>query len=554
MKKSKIFVIFIILLVIFSVAFFVYKNIKAKENAGKNYRTVKVKKADLEITILATGVIKALTQIDIKSEIGGKVISLPFKEGQVVSKGNIIAIIDDKQQKEQFTQSDEDFKTNFAQLEQNQIALDLQKAQTDLSISTQQKELQQAELDYEHHFNELQEQKQLNQTLIAEAKAKVETAKRQLEKSLAGSRKQEIEQKLETVNQYKATMDNNEKEYERQKELYKNYFVAKKDVDTAEQNFLVAQAQYNAAKADYDMTLEGTRNEDIYITESQLKEAKKSLDNQLAQAEQSVATKERQLETDLNAIKKARIALQQEIANGLNINMKEQQVIASQSTLNKSSASRSASLDQLSKTKILSPVDGIIINRAVAIGDVVASQTMSSAAGTTLMTIADLGEIYAEANIDESDLGKIWEKLPVTIKAAAYPKLKIDGIITYVAPQAVQVQQIPTFKIKIKILLDKIKDKDLPRGRSRNKLLFPGMSVDADIHVDQKSDVLQIPIETIWQKDGKDYVTVVTEKKELKDVEVTVGMRNNIMAEIINGLKEGEDIKIPEQKTPQDGK
>jgi HlyD family secretion protein len=166
------------------------------------------------------------------------------------------------------------------------------------------------------------------------------------------------------------------------------------------------------------------------------------------------------------------------------------------------------------------------------------------------MTIADLGEIYAEANIDESDLGKISENLPVTIKAAAYPKLKIDGIITYVAPQAVQVQQIPTFKIKIKILLAQINEKDLPKGRKRNKLLFPGMSVDADIHVDRKRNVLQVPIETIWQKDGKDYVTIVTDKKELKDIEVTTGMKNNIMAEITNGVKEGEDIKIPEKKTP----
>ena len=165
------------------------------------------------------------------------------------------------------------------------------------------------------------------------------------------------------------------------------------------------------------------------------------------------------------------------------------------------------------------------------------------------MTIADLAEIYAETNIDESDIGKIKIGLPVTLVAAAYQGFKIPGVITHITPQASQVEQIPTFKIRIKILSDEIKEKDLPPGKKRYELLYPGMSVDADIFVAKKDAALQLPREAVVEKKGKKYVTLIKEKNKFEDVEVTTGLKNNVMYEILKGVKEGDEIKLPEIKS-----
>jgi len=548
MKKSKIFIIVIILIIICSAGFYIYKTKKEKSEKKKNYQTVKVIKDSMEVIITATGVVKAIVQIDVKSEIGGKVIKLPHEEGETVAEGDVLAIIDDKQLKQSSLQTDADYRNNLSKLKQAETSVEFERKNSDLTIAGKKEQLRRAELVYKNAIEELREQKEITESAIDQATSSLEVAKKQLKKTLAGSRKQEIAGKLEQVEQAKVTMDNAGKDYERQKELYKNEFVAQKTVDDAEKAYLLAKSQYEAAQVAYDMAIEGNRPEDIDISRAQVEQAEKNLNYQITKGKQDIATKERALDIAKTDLDGAKINLNQAIAQSLQVNMKENDLASTGALLDKSKASKDQSIDQLSKTKILSPVNALIISRAVEVGDVVASQTMSSAAGTTLMTIADLGEIYAETTIDESDIGKIKLNLPVTIMAAAYQDLKIPGYITHITPQASQVEQIPTFKIRIKILLDKIKERDLPAGKKRYELLYPGMSVDADIYVAKKDSVLQIPLEAVWEKKGKKYVTLLKAPNSFEDVEITTGLKNNVMVEIVKGLKEGDEIKLPEIK------
>lgn len=547
MSKTKIFVVVIILIIVFSIALFVYRNLENKKKLI-TYTSVKVTKDELEVLINATGSVKASSQIDIKSEIGGKVVELPVEEGDTVSKGDTIAVIDDTQLKEEYTQAEADYTYYLAQLDQAQTTTDLQSALTDTSIAAKEKELDRAEMQYKQAIDELEEQKDLSQGDIESGKASLLISQKQLDQALAGNRQQDIAEGLEQVNQAQVTMENAKKELDRQKELYKKDYVALQGVDDAEKAYLLAESQYKAAKENYDLLLEGSRKEDIAIYEAQVEEAKKNLDYKKLNAKQTIASMERDVELAYNDLLQAQIALREAINNSLQVNINQDQVLSTRAQLDKADASRKQAQDELFKTKIVSPIDGIIIDRSVDIGDVVASQTMSSAVGTTLMTIADLNELYAEGDIDEADIGKITKDMAVNINASAYPNLKIPGDIKFIASQAVLVQQIPTFRIKIKILLDKIPDKDLPPGKTRYELLYPGMSVDADIIVTEKKDVLQLPLEAVWEKDGKSYVTLVTGINSFKDVEINVGIRNDIAVEITGGLKEGQEVKIPEVK------
>jgi RND family efflux transporter MFP subunit len=434
----------------------------------------------------------------------------------------------------------------MAQLEKAELDRNYQASYSSISIETKQIALEKAKLTYNQSVEQLKEAKKLGEAQINQYKAALEQQQKNLDKTLAGSRKQEIAQKLATMQSKEADMSYKQTQFERQKTLYEKYYVARKDVDSAENDYLQAKAAWETAKQDYNMAVEGSRAEDIAVSRAQLEKAKEDLYAQIEQVNNNIADKERAVETSLKDLKTAQAGVQQEIVNSMQTDIKNATVKDSMANLIKSEAQRKQDYDQLSKTQISSPVDGIIIDRPINVGDVVASQTTSTAGGTTLMTIADLGEIYAEANIDESDIGRIRKDQTVTIKVAAYKEINIEGIIFDLAPQAVQVQQIPTFNTKIKVLLDKISEKELPHGKTRYELLYPGMSVDADIFVDTRKDVLQVPVQAVWKKDAKNYVTLVSDKKTLKDVEVTTGISDDVMIEILTGVSEGDEIKLPD--------
>ncbi|MEQ8187454.1 MAG: efflux RND transporter periplasmic adaptor subunit [Candidatus Eremiobacterota bacterium] len=545
MKKYRNVIIIIILIIIGLCAFSKYNSMQKQKEAIKNWKTVKVKKDTMEVIVNTTGTIKASTQIDIKSEISGKIIKLPYKRGERISKGTIIAIIDDQQQKQSYLQSDAAYKSSIALLEKSELDRNYTADNNGVTIETKRIALEKANLTYNQSIQQIEEAKKLGQAQIEQYKTALEQQQKNLDKTLAGSRKQDIAQKLATVQSREADMNYKSIQFERQKTLYEKYYVAKKDVDSAENDYLQAKAAYESAKEDYDKTVEGSWEEDIAIARVQVEKAKKDLQTQIDQTKNNIADKERTVDTAMKDLKAAEANLQLEIVNSQQVGMKAADIKNSEANLSKAEAQRKQDFDNLSKTKIPSPVNGIIINRPVNVGDVVASQ-VSTAGGTVLMTIADLGEIYAEANIDEADVGKIRKNQTVTIHAAAYKQINIKGLITDVAPQAVQVQQIPTFNTKIKVLLDKIAEKELPSGKTRYELLYPGMSVDADIYVDTRSDVLQIPVQAVWKKDAKNYVTLISDNKTLRDVEVTTGISDDVMIEILTGVSEGNEIKLPD--------
>jgi multidrug efflux pump subunit AcrA (membrane-fusion protein) len=549
MKKNKIFVVIVIIIILLT-AFFLYRYVVSKNvTAEQSYKTVDVKRGKLDVSIISTGLVSARTEIDIKSEVGGEVISLPFEEGSKVSKGSVIAVIDDRELKQQYNQSDADYKAAIAVFNQSKISVDVQEDINDVSVAIKMEAISKAELAYKQAQDVLAEQKKVTEAQIEQSMGNLDVAKLQLLEALAGSRKEEITQKLENVNQAEFTMKNAELEYERQKQLYADDFVAKQDLDDAEKIFLIAKSQYNSSREEYNMALQGTRTEKININKAQVTEAEKALQSQIVLGEQTIAEKVRSVETAGKSLMQAQLDLKNAIAQTGGIMVDKQNILSKESQLVKAEAVKSESLNKLSKTKILSPINGIILSRSVEIGDVVASQTQSSATGTTLMTIADFNSLYATANIDEADIGQLKLNLPVTVIAAAYSDLNIPGVVTYIAPRAKKVQNVPTFEVKIKILLEKVSSKNLPAGKSVYELIFPGMSVDVDIHIANKSDVLVLPIETINTVNDKHYVTVITGENKLENREITAGISNNIQTEILSGVKEGEKIKLPELKT-----
>ncbi|HVN97974.1 MAG TPA: efflux RND transporter periplasmic adaptor subunit [Syntrophorhabdaceae bacterium] len=128
-------------------------------------------------------------------------------------------------------------------------------------------------------------------------------------------------------------------------------------------------------------------------------------------------------------------------------------------------------------TKIMSPVDGVVVSRAVDVGQTVAASFQTP----TLFTIAqDLTKMQIDTNIDEADVGKIRVGQNVEFTVDAYPDNTFRGIVDQIRIAPITVQNVVTYDVVIKV--------------DNNDLrLMPGMTANVSVIVASKDGILKIP-------------------------------------------------------------
>lgn len=199
---------------------------------------------------------------------------------------------------------------------------------------------------------------------------------------------------------------------------------------------------------------------------------------------------------------------------------------------------------------ITSPIDGVILNKAVEEGQTVAS----SFSTPTLFTIArDLTDMRVIADIDEADIGGVREGQHVTFSVDAFPDDTFEGTVTQVRQEAVTESNVVTYEVVISAPNPDLK-------------LKPGLTANVVITTKEVANVLCVPVaalsfkpnenlltpdETVEDCQGKTKVWT-KEGNTFKAIAVEIGETNGVMTEIKSGLKGGEKI-ITEFSLPNTG-
>lgn len=185
--------------------------------------------------------------------------------------------------------------------------------------------------------------------------------------------------------------------------------------------------------------------------------------------------------------------------------------------------------DRLTKTTIVSPMDGKVVNLAMKEGEVVVSGM--GIPGSIVAIVADLAEILAEVDVVESEIAKVKLAMPARIEVDALPGTTFQGTVTEIAESATKVSDVSYFKVKISLA-------------EPGDALKPGMTAKAKIVIEEKADVLTVPVQAVLEKDGKKhaFMTEGAKKMKAKKVEVSTGLSDNLNVEILAGLKEGDPI------------
>jgi HlyD family secretion protein len=141
----------------------------------------------------------------------------------------------------------------------------------------------------------------------------------------------------------------------------------------------------------------------------------------------------------------------------------------------------------LSRTVIVAPIDGVVVDRQIEPGQTVAASLQAP----VLFRIAqDLSKVEVKISVDEADIGQVKEGQTVKFTVDAFPDETYQGIVTQVRKQPVTEQNVVAYIV--------MAEADNPRG-----VLLPGMTANADIVIEQKPSVLKVPVAALrWTPAG----------------------------------------------------
>lgn len=195
----------------------------------------------------------------------------------------------------------------------------------------------------------------------------------------------------------------------------------------------------------------------------------------------------------------------------------------------------SSRFKELSNTQIRSTIDGMILDVPIKVGNsVIQANTFND--GTTIATVADMTNMLFRGKVDETDVGKLREGMPVRLTIGALQNVELDAVLEYVSPKAAEENNVILFEVKAAV---KIPDTVFVRA---------GYSANASVVIQSREGVLTLPESTVEFEGGKTYVYLLTSPDEAEEQiferrEVTLGLSDGINIEITEGVTPDDKVR-----------
>jgi HlyD family secretion protein len=149
------------------------------------------------------------------------------------------------------------------------------------------------------------------------------------------------------------------------------------------------------------------------------------------------------------------------------------------------------------------------------------------------MTMAEMSALIFRGTVDEIDVGKLREGMPVEIKVGALPKAEVTGVLSKISLKARTEDNTTVFPIEIEL------------DPTTNVVLRAGYSANADVIIDRRQGVLIIPERLVTMSGDTAKVIVLLADGTQEERVVKTGLSDAINIEVIEGLAEGEQLVEP---------
>lgn len=420
-------------------------------------------------------------------------------------------------------------------------------------------------------------------TAREDAEAALAAARAELDRLRAGARPQELAQARAAVDQAKAALDDATRTWRRKQELAKQGFVSRSEADAAQTAVDRAAAALEESRQHLALLEAGARREEIAAAEARVRQAEIAARTAASNAEQNVAAARarvaaaeaalRSAREDLNLLRagarpeeieaaraqvvEARAALAAARAGAARDAVARAEVEAARADLQRTTERLEAARVQLADTRLTAPISGTVTARHIQAGELVASGVSGLSAGIPVVTIADLSTLLVRVRLNEVDVAQVRLNQPAEVRVDAYPGVIFPGRVRTIAPAAErggqpgQESQIVRFDVEVALV-------------KPDRRLRTGMTADVDIILGRRKNVLYVTREALAREGNKWVAEVVIDPQKVRKlkgaerqaltekdvptrkVTVQVGLRDDIRAEVLSGLRENDLLLVKE--------
>jgi HlyD family secretion protein len=199
-----------------------------------------------------------------------------------------------------------------------------------------------------------------------------------------------------------------------------------------------------------------------------------------------------------------------------------------------------------SKLMVTAPTDGMVAYVNYREGDEIIANEQSDQWSLMLMDVYNTDEMYIYTTVSDLDVLYIAQDAPVTVTVDALPGETFEGEVMRLDSYTDYRTGETVYNVQIKV-----------EGREG---LRPGMNTNCFVDSGESLDTLLVPIEAVFEENGKQMVEVLVGENEVEAVEIEVGLMNDMYVEVLSGLEEGQLVVtgstkdlMPSQSVPENG-
>lgn len=414
-------------------------------------------------TLEITGEVTTSLDAEVGAKHSGKLVAVYVEDGDPVTAGQVLAT--------------QDTSNEQAQLQQAMAALRAASSQLSQAISN-------AKIGPGK-----------SAAAVRAADAQLRATKATLAKVKAGARSEERIQTEWQVKQAKANLDTVKKDLDRKQTLADQGAIARNQLDLAQNAYMTALSQYNAAIQNQAMQTAGARPEDVAV------------------AQESVAAANAQL-------KQARDQQKLDV-------LFQDQVNTAKATVEGARAQVEIARQALSDAQIKAPFAGRVSGKPAQPGQVVGP-------GTTVARVVAVGDAYFEGQVPESEIVKVSPGRPVSVSISPLPGKTFHGHVAAVNPVGTDVGRLFNVRVSLDATSPEVK---------------PGMFAKGVITLNTIPNAIMVPSNAVVPYRSHQIVWVLNGSDGVKPLPVETGIRKGDDVQIVDGLAPGEKLVVRGQDT-----
>lgn len=514
----------------------------------------------LDQPVRVTGTLRTDENVVLSTKATGLVKRVYVKEGDRVTRGQLLVLIDDQDLRAQRDRAVAAVRSAQAQLTEEMARVRaaearVQQARTnrgirDVGADTDYRRAQQALEVARTRLSQAQSLAKIAateaETRVASAQANAQAARERLKALQEGSRRQEKATAESAVRRAQVQVNRMKTNLDRREQLLREGAIAREQVDNARRDFEAAEADLQSAREQLSLVEEGPRGEEVRAQEEVVRQAEAAIrDAEANRARRQISDQD--VDTAENQVRQAEAAVEAAKANLAQGTWNEDEIRNAQATLAQARAGvlrARQSIEQakadvrlqdelIAQTRVHSPVNGVVTKRNVQVGAAVVQMR------NELLTLVSLDTVYFEAAAPEMSLPFLRPGLPATVLLDAAPGKRFAGTLRQIIPVAEGTSR----SVRLRISLPR------PEG-----LTVVGGFARAQIEGQSGLRAVSIPRAAMVSDQGETGVFILQDGKAVRRA-IQIGDAGGVgdRVPVIRGLSGGEQVIVEGASSLRDG-